>query len=184
MSESQQLARDRALELMGELGLQLIGRSLSDLGWNIRFDSCRRRLGACWFKSKMISLSSFHTDRMTLARIEDVIRHEIAHAIDYHIRGESDHGPEWKRVATACGAISKRTAEMPTCEFSAIARFEVRCLLCDATDYLFAKPRRLSACSSCSTDNILCIMEVVDQTTGKVIQSGGACLLKNGSVVR
>jgi predicted SprT family Zn-dependent metalloprotease len=171
MTGHRQLVRDRACELMDMLGNQLIGQSLRQLGWSIRFDGGKRRLGACWCKSKMISLSGFYTDLAILDRIEEVIRHEIAHAIDWEVRGETDHGPEWKRMAIACGAKPTRLADILPRDLN--VRYRLRCVHCGNTSYLFNKPKARRACGSCSTNSILSLLEVIDQFTGEVVARSG-----------
>jgi hypothetical protein len=45
--------------------------------------------------------------------MEDVARHEIAHALDFESRGRSAHDAQWKRWAVACGADPSATYEGP-----------------------------------------------------------------------
>lgn len=39
----------------------------------------------------------------------DTITHELAHIIEYVIRGDSDHGYNWQRIHRALGGSAKRT---------------------------------------------------------------------------
>ncbi len=43
--------------------------------------------------------------------MEDVARHEIAHAIDFETRGRSGHDHVWKEWARRCGADPSRVYE-------------------------------------------------------------------------
>jgi hypothetical protein len=112
MSPQRQLELDNAVRLLDALGRQLIGQSLRELGWNLRFDKGRRRLGACFLKAKVISLSGFHADHLESAQMEEVIRHEIAHAVAWETCGETGHGTRWKRVAVSCGAWPERLCRL------------------------------------------------------------------------
>jgi hypothetical protein len=81
-----------AEHLMRELGEQELGTPLQDLGWRFRYDNAKKRLGRCFYFKKLITLS---TNLVLLNdsdnwQIDDTIRHEIAHAIDFEERGTSD----------------------------------------------------------------------------------------------
>lgn len=106
----------KAQSLMGELGREHLGRPLQDLGWSFRFDRARRRLGLCLWKKrgrfvKTISLSQHIAAREGWGLMEDVARHEIAHALDFETRGRSAHDHTWKAWARRCGADPARRYE-------------------------------------------------------------------------
>lgn len=174
MTTQQQLVLDRALELMDLLGQDVAGRSLRTLGWSIRFDRGKKRLGACTKDTKTISLSRHHSDCGGVARMEQVIRHEIAHAIDVERRGRTNHDEEWKRVAVACGAKPTACVDLAPREMD--ARYRLRCWKCKRTVYLFNKPRPVQACGSCSEGRVLTIMEIRDLKTGVLIARSGVGL--------
>ena len=46
--------------------------------------------------------------RATEEEREETITHEIAHLVDYVLRGKSDHGPIWKRIHRALGGTGAR----------------------------------------------------------------------------
>jgi predicted SprT family Zn-dependent metalloprotease len=91
-------ARKLAKNLIKEFGL-------SD--WKIKFDRAFRRFGQCQFKNKTISLSRHLVLLNDKTHVEDVIRHEIAHALlGSHYRPW--HGKKWKEMAVNCGAKPER----------------------------------------------------------------------------
>src|SRR5690606_31305335 len=80
---------ERAQALMSELGLALRGASLQSTGWSFAFDRARTRLGCCsWERvrgtssKKVISISRPFSEAHGWGLMEDVVRHEIAHALD------------------------------------------------------------------------------------------------------
>ncbi len=154
--------RAHALHLMKELGQQVLGRSLRDLGWVFGFDNAKRRLGACRYRpgtppTKRITLSRHYVrlnglacrDESGLQVIDDVIRHEIAHAIDYERRGRSDHSSAWKAICRKVGADPSRVyegvdvARVP-------GKYFIECPQCGQTDEFYKRPKNVRYCKPCS----------------------------------
>ncbi len=99
--------------LMDELGREHLGESLQARGWHFAFDRAHRRVGCCTWKVrgrlvKRLSLSRHFAQRLPWEVLEDTIRHEIAHALDYETRGRSGHDAAWKAWALRCGAVPER----------------------------------------------------------------------------
>lgn len=85
--------------------------NLKHLGWTWGYSKRKKSLGTAHLSRKRITISKVLLERNLQTNpkaFEDTIRHEIAHAIDYIIRGKSDHSYAWQRVAVALGAIAKR----------------------------------------------------------------------------
>lgn len=84
--------------------------------------------------------------------LEDIIRHEIAHALDYEDRKTSDHGWKWKRKCEETGADPTRTTEMPD-DLKMIGASWLR--VCDHCDFkvpYYSKPQKKRvSCPNCST---------------------------------
>jgi predicted SprT family Zn-dependent metalloprotease len=84
--------------------------NLIDLGWHFEFNTRKTALGLCSGRKKTIYVSTWyleqHLDKAW--RFENTIRHEIAHAIDFEIRGFSDHSYKWKNIATQVLSIAER----------------------------------------------------------------------------
>jgi predicted SprT family Zn-dependent metalloprotease len=83
-----QLARDK----MQELGL--------DGSWQFVFDSAKQRAGLCNYSDHRISLSKYIVEYHSIDQSEQVILHEIAHALAGKSAG---HGPNWKETAKLIG---------------------------------------------------------------------------------
>ncbi len=155
--------RKRAVLLMQSLGEQELGASLHSRGWSFEFDRARRRLGSCRWSTrgrpaKKITLSGHYAARLGLsfrdARglpvIEDVIRHEIAHAIDFERRGRSDHGRTWKAICKRVGADPTRLYETQNAEaFLIPGKYVARCPACEQEIAYFRRPSRPRACKRC-----------------------------------
>jgi len=151
------------LRLMDELGAEHLGEPLAARGWVFAFDRARRRLGACHHPrsnrsarslrradkpAKKITLSHHHAALGGWPLMEDVARHEIAHALDYETRGRSDHGPAWRRWALACGADPSRLyeGELPR---DPDAPYHGTCPACGVTVPFYRRPTRKPACKAC-----------------------------------
>jgi hypothetical protein len=157
MSEAATVLKDtqqRTLALMDVLGRQHLRRSLSELGWTFRFDRARKRLGACRMSrgeggQKIISLSGFFTAEHGWELMEDVARHEIAHALDFETRGRSNHDAVWRAWAVRCGADPTRLYEGEA-SFGHTSRYVGSCPACGMEVPFFRRPRRHYACRQCS----------------------------------
>ncbi|MCB0720306.1 MAG: SprT-like domain-containing protein [Bacteroidetes bacterium] len=148
LDEIESLARG----LMRSLGQDLVGNGLADLGWAFRFDRAKTRLGCCtWSTSdgtKELSLSRHYAEMYGWKIMEDVARHEIAHALDVETRGRTDHGRAWKRWARKCGADPARLYEGD--EVKAIKpKFLGVCPACGTEYPYYRRPKRAVACAGC-----------------------------------
>ena len=135
-AESDRLAgiRDRTEALLDSLGREHAGRPLADLGWSFGFDRAQRRLGLCTWKKgarlvKRVSLSGPLSARLGWRVMEDVARHEIAHALDYETRGRSGHDAAWKAWARRCGADPTATYDGPIGD-DGTSRYVATCPAC------------------------------------------------------
>lgn len=96
-------AQALALDLMAEFGL-------TDDGWTFRFDTAKKRFGACKqrrnrytgeFLLREITLSRALTVANDAATVEATLRHEIAHAL---APVNAAHGPAWVAACQLTGA--------------------------------------------------------------------------------
>jgi predicted SprT family Zn-dependent metalloprotease len=74
-------------------------------GWRFQFDRGLRRFGCCMYGRKIISLSRHLVELNNREDVQDVILHEIAHAIAGFNAG---HGMAWKLVCIRIGARPER----------------------------------------------------------------------------
>ena len=149
--------RIKALELMSALGAEYLGRSLLDLGWTLEFSNAKRRLGVCKFRKrrpriKVIALSRHYCDQGGWDVMEDVVRHEIAHAIEFEKTGRSSHGPEWKRLAAELGADPTRCFDGPLLP-PAPSRYVGVCPCCGHEQPFYRRIKRSYACVACCREH-------------------------------
>lgn len=90
---------------------------LIEKGWVFNWHSRRTQYGTCrvqrkrgesTFYRKGIFLSSFLIPTLCREEQEDVVLHEIAHAMDFETRGRSCHDNVWKAWAIRVGAKPER----------------------------------------------------------------------------
>jgi len=110
--EAKQLAQD----LMDEFVLY---------DWTFCWDRSVRRFGQCRRNAKQIGVSKPLTVLNDRATVEDVIRHEIAHALP----GGQGHGPSWKRNCAITGARPERCYES-SAVITPEAAWRVECVPC------------------------------------------------------
>ena len=108
-----------------------------EVGWYLRtdghtdyitfgFDNAKTRAGVFKPSRNSISLSRLYVAHATIDSIENTVLHEFAHACDYHERGESDHGANWRRWCARLGmkriercADSDEVTDMPQGKYAA-----------------------------------------------------------------
>lgn len=110
--EKTDVARELARTMLDEHGLT---------DWAVRIDNAQRRLGACFYSQKVISLSRQYIAVGTDAQLRDTILHEIAHAHAGHAAG---HGQEWKDAAARIGADPTRLSHAPEMKDAKARRLE------------------------------------------------------------
>ena len=170
--------RHRTLALMRELGSAHAGRPLQDLGWTFRWDRAKRRLGACRIRGdgKTLSLSAPHARRGGWDLMEDVARHEIAHALHYELEGGRGHGPDWQRWARRCGASPTRVYEGDAAEALPTKYAAVCPRGCGYEIGFHRRVRRWYYCPRCSAEGRgkpKAFLHLVERATGEVVRPGG-----------
>ena len=113
--------------------------------WTFGWDSAKRRLGVCKYDQHLISLSRYFVDLHPLDDIDQVMRHEIAHAL---AGPKAGHGVKWKRIATSLGYHHKRISGEQI--GNATAKLVGTCPN-GHTVYRHRKPKTVLSCSICST---------------------------------
>lgn len=79
-------------------------------GWHFAFDRAKKRLGACHYWTKKISISKYMAAYATEEQVRQTMLHEIAHALLPHSAG---HKQAWKDMAKSIGYTGSRLAENP-----------------------------------------------------------------------
>jgi predicted SprT family Zn-dependent metalloprotease len=86
--------------------------NLKEKGWSFSgFDSAVRRAGVCRGGRKVIGLSKLMSQVRSDDEVKNTILHEVAHALDFAIRGRSAHDAVWKSIAKEIGCDGKRCYE-------------------------------------------------------------------------
>ena len=121
----------------------LIALYLDD-SWTFGFDSAKRRVGACNYTAKRITISRYLVPLLDDDDIHQTLLHEVAHAMT---GAQAGHGPEWERAARQIGYIGD--VRHPGAGAIDMAPWVGRCPNGHET-YRFKKPQRDSSCGKCS----------------------------------
>ena len=139
--------------------------NLIDLGWTFKgFDRGVRRLGVCSYnkfsKKGYIGLSKKMSEARTEQEVEQTILHEIAHALDFQIRGVSGHDSVWKSISRTIGykgeAKTAVSNEVKVSTYKYVAYCSEHGILGGWT----RKPKAGKICAKCR-ENVL-ILEATD----------------------
>lgn len=137
--------------------------NMVDMGYTWKWNNNKSRFGvhkARWrndflgnrtFTTKSIELSRYmfeHAEK-TLEDWVDTILHEIAHGIDFAIRGTSNHDGHWVRVAKAIGCSGERCGSH---KVNATKKYEAVCG-CGTkyTRHKLTHSTRYASCGRCRT---------------------------------
>lgn len=114
-------------------------------GWSVRLDGARRRAGCCYHQRHLISLSKPLLTLYPPAAVDEVILHEVAHAL---VGAHHQHDQVWKEKAASVGATPKATMSkvLPRVE----AAWVGVCPGCAARRELHRAPRQVTSCAVCS----------------------------------
>lgn len=139
-----QWAEHLALDLMNAHGL-------FKEGWSLSWDSAVKRFGSTrWMGGRpyKITLSRPLIPLCTREEIQDIILHEIAHALTGLERGDA-HGAKWKQTALRIGAKPNRC--MSTADKQMPAKYILRCRNCghEWRRHKRSKHMGTSACTLC-----------------------------------
>lgn len=117
--------------------------------WSFTFNTKKKALGTCNFGTKIITLSEpLILSNPDMELWDNTLRHEIAHAIDYYIRGKSDHSNDWKNVGKQIGCsvdLLKSSIKVN----SVMGKYTLKCNICEHEIQIHRKRKRESACSYC-----------------------------------
>lgn len=121
------------------------------MGWSFEFNTRKRALGLCSGRRKTVYLSQWvilnsHEPMETWI---DTMLHEIAHAIDFSIRGRSSHDWRWRSIALAIGCNGERCASVEHKE-DVKSKYTLKCNSCDFTAPSHKKRKRQGSCPKCS----------------------------------
>ena len=112
--------------------------------WTFDFDYAKRRFGLCNYSESKITLSRYLVEHHNMDEIEQVLLHEIAHAICGKRAG---HGKRWLATAKKLGY---RNEKMSGDEIAEVTANYLGICPNGHEHYRFRKPKRRLSCAKCS----------------------------------
>ena len=132
------------LSVAQAMSLGTMARHLDLEVWGFRFDNGKRRAGQCNYTERVISISKHLVEHHPLEEVQQVVIHEIAHAL---CGKDAGHGPLFKKQAAKLGYRGRNFSgrEIAAAEASWIGH-------CRAghVHYRYRKPTRPLSCGLCS----------------------------------
>jgi predicted SprT family Zn-dependent metalloprotease len=111
--------------------------NLLDLGWCFEFNSRKRAAGLCSKREKTIYISKWLLDQNLdkSLEFENTLRHELAHALDFEIRGKSNHDKVWKFIARQVLCTAERCYSNKVIQTKVETKYTLKCVEegCDYT---------------------------------------------------
>ena len=129
-------ARALARRLMNRHGLE---------EWEFGFDRARRRLGACWPLKRKITLSREFVLLNEQEQVEDIILHEIAHALT----PGAGHGARFKAMARKLGCTASACV-VPGSVTAPEAKVTLVCPHCEGVWRRYRRPAKKLVCVRCA----------------------------------
>jgi predicted SprT family Zn-dependent metalloprotease len=125
--------------------------NLMDLGWKFEYNTRKRAAGLCSKNEKTIYISRWLLEQNLGKSIEfeDTLRHEIAHAIDFEIRGTSDHGRVWKLIARQVLCTAERCVRSEQIAVTETTKYTLICDSCGTQSPRHKATKRKGACVKC-----------------------------------
>lgn len=123
--------------------------TLANEGWNFEFNNRKRAAGLCSGRKKTIYISKYLLEQNLdkSLEFENTLRHELAHAIDFEMRGKSDHSKVWKSVAREVLCTAERCYSPDVIQTKVQTKYTVICDTCKKEKA--GHKRGQSACGVC-----------------------------------
>ena len=130
--------------------------NLLDRGWSFEFNNRKQAAGLCSKNDKKIYISKWllqqNLDKSL--EFENTLRHELAHALDFEIRGTSNHDRVWKFIARQVLSSDERCYTNEQISVTATTKYT---LICDTCKKEVKKHKvnntRPRACASCCKEH-------------------------------
>lgn len=132
------------LEAVRSRAEHLMTAHLGAGSWSFGFDHAKTRAGQCDFARKRITVSRHLAVRFAEDDVDQVLLHEIAHAV---AGARAGHGPTWRRTAKALGYTGSRLYDGPVA--SELAPWIGTCPA-GHEHFRYRTPTRPLACAKCS----------------------------------
>lgn len=132
------------LEAVRARAQHLMSTHLGNGGWTFDFDHAKTRAGQCDFARRRITVSRYLAVRFSDDDVDQVLLHEIAHALS---GARAGHGPRWRRTAAELGYTGSRLYDGPVA--SELAPWVGACPA-GHEHVRYRTPTRPLACARCS----------------------------------
>jgi len=125
--------------------------NLRDIGWRFEFNSARRAAGMCSKGDRTIYISKWLLEQNLdkSLEFEDTLRHELAHAIDYTVRGMSNHDKIWKLIARQVLCNAERCYSTDVIQTKVVTKYTLICDNCGKEKASHKIKKRRTACGDC-----------------------------------
>lgn len=125
--------------------------NLFNLGWRFEFNNRKRAAGLCSKITKKIYVSRWLLEQNleNSMEFENIIRHELAHALDFEIRGISDHSNVWKLIARQVLCTADRCYNDKQVSVKLTTKYTLFCDSCGKVTPSHKKKKRDVSCGSC-----------------------------------
>ncbi|TCK66219.1 SprT-like domain-containing protein [Curtobacterium sp. PhB136] len=133
-----------SLDLVRSRADELMRTHLGAGTWAFAFDHAKTRAGQCDFAKRRITVSRHLAARFSDDDVDQVLLHEIAHAMS---GARAGHGPKWRRTAASIGYTGSRLHDGPIA--SELAPWVGACPA-GHEHYRYRTPTRPLACAKCS----------------------------------
>jgi predicted SprT family Zn-dependent metalloprotease len=129
--------------------------NLLDLGWRFEFNTRKIAAGLCSKRKKTIYISKWLFDQNPHKSLEfeNVLRHELAHALDFEIRGKSDHGKVWKLIARKVLCTAERCSTSEQIGVTATTKYTLICDTCNKEQPSHKRLKNSVACGECCKEH-------------------------------
>lgn len=129
--------------------------NLSQKGWTFEFNTRKRAAGLCNWGNKTIYISKWLLEQNLDKGLEfeNTLRHELAHAIDFEMRGKSDHSKVWKAVARKVLCTAERCYTSDQISVTKTTKYTLICDTCGTEKPSHKRKKRKSACGSCCREH-------------------------------
>lgn len=129
--------------------------NLGFLGWKFEFSHARGQAGLCDFRKKTIFVSKWLLAQNLgkSLEFENTLRHEVAHAIEFELRGESDHGRLWQFIARQVLCTAERCYTSEQIGITATTKYTLVCDSCNTERPSHKVKKRKTACGKCCNEH-------------------------------
>ncbi len=158
LSEIEQLA-NKLLSLTWTVGIYRFQEpnkiNLKELGWQFEFNNRKKAAGLCSSRVKTIYISEWllKQNLHKSKEFENTIRHEIAHALDFVVRGYSNHDKVWKFIAKSVLCSAERCYTSEQIGVTETTKYTLVCDNCGKQTPIHKKKKRKSACGKCCKEH-------------------------------